>query len=240
MNPRVLLIAPTSDKKHYCKDEWLKHIQSLTYTNYDIFICDNSEDPEYYVKEFIEKGINCYHLEPKGHVVEYISHSQQILIEYAKGMKYDYVFMCESDVFPPLNIIEYLLTHERLVVTAPYFINYRDNHPTVCVQEIEPTYISKQSMLLSGESVFNRWDGELHKVFSCGIGCTLIDMQVFNYINFRSAKKGGEYSMNESVFSDTYFYKDLQDNQIPAFMDTSVICEHRWSDWNKHNDFILQ
>ena len=138
-------------------------------------------------------------------------------------MRYDYIFMCESDVFPPENIIEYLLHHELPVVTAPYFINYKENHPVVCVQELEPMYINKQSMLLSGDSVFSKWDGELHRVFSCGIGCTLIDMRVFDTVQFRHKEKDREVKTHSSVFSDTFFYKDLQDNGIPAYMDTSVI-----------------
>jgi len=240
-NHKVLIIAPTSDKKHYCKDKWLKHILSLDYLFYDVLIVDNSEDPEYHKREFIDKGVRCIHVRPEGNVVDYITASQNVALQYFRDHPiYDYMFIVESDVFPPKNAIQYLISLQKPVVTLPYFINYRDNHPALCWQIMESTYMKRNSMLLDGLLGFNRFDGGLKEVFACGIGCTMIQREVWDYIKcFRSETQEREHIEDRSVFSDTFFYRDLQKEGIPAYMDQSYICEHDWSDWNEHKDFIL-
>ena len=40
--PKVLVSFPTSDKKDYCVDDFIKQIKNFTYPLYDIFVVDNS------------------------------------------------------------------------------------------------------------------------------------------------------------------------------------------------------
>ena len=105
---------------------------------------------------------------------------------------------------------------------------------------MENTYIKRNTLLVDGLIAFNNFDGGVKEVFSCGIGCTMIHRQVWDYVeSFRCETGKGEHIEDRSVFSDTFFYRDLQKQGIPAYMDQSFICDHDWSDWNEHKDFLL-
>ncbi len=237
---RILLAAPTSKAKHYCKDAWLNHLNKLTYHSFDVLIVDNTPGEEYYLEEFCGKGFKAIHVEPEGTVVEYITESQNAMLKYFRDHPvYDALFILESDVFPPYNVIEYLMHFDKPVITFPYFINYRDNHPAICLQNMEKTYVQRQTVLADGLNTFNDWNGELKQVFASGIGCTLIKREVFDYIKeFRCKTDGRETLKDSSVFSDTFFYRDLNKEGIPAYITTDGIAQHNWSDWNEHKDFI--
>lgn len=238
IKPRVLVCAPTSDKKHYVKSEWLQKMQQLTYPNYDILVVDNSKDEEYYKKEFLDEGITARHVPPTGNVIEYITASQNVILDYFKEHNYDYMFMCESDVLPPNNVIEYLMHYDKPVVTLPYAINYQES-PSICWQMIEDTYAEKQTLLMDDLLTVGKWKGGLQEVFACGIGCTLIHRDVFNYVTrFRADANANEAKKTATVFSDTYFYKDLYEQNIPAYMcQEQGLAIHKWSDWNKNEEF---
>lgn len=239
IKPSVLVCAPTSDKKHYCKNEWLQKMQQLSYPNYDIMVVDNSKDEEYYKEEFLDKGITARRVIPEGNVIEYITASQNVILDYFKEHNYDYMFMCESDVFPPDNVIEFLMHYNKPVITLPYAINYREC-PSVCWQMMEDTYAHRQTLLMDDVLTVAKWQGGAQEVFSCGIGCTLIHKDVFQYVKqFRSDAVAGETKKESTVFSDTYFYRDLQRENIPAYMcQDAGLAVHKWSDWNKNEEFI--
>ena len=57
MTPKILVACPTSDHKAYCPNEYANVARSLSYSNFDFFLVDNSKGNEYFerIKSF---GVN--------------------------------------------------------------------------------------------------------------------------------------------------------------------------------------
>jgi hypothetical protein len=62
-------------------------------------------------------------------------------------------------------------------------------------------------------------DGDVKKVFSCGLGCVLIHRSVLKEVVFR-------YEEGSPVHPDSFFYADLDAKKIPVYVDTSIYCKH--------------
>ena len=61
MNKKVLIAAPQHESKNYCWEEWSNRIDNLTYSNYDVFIADNSKTKDNY-KKIKKYGYKCQHI----------------------------------------------------------------------------------------------------------------------------------------------------------------------------------
>lgn len=228
--PKILVAAPTAFYKEYIFLDWLLHVSNLSYPNYDILVVDNSHNEEYY-QAYKNMGINILHVNPKGKTsTEYITESQSIIRDFFLKQKYTYLMSIEVDIFPPRNIIEKLLSNNKDIVSVPYFIGFgkQSNLIThylrnVGIKEIEhynPDFLEQ----------FKRYNGKVNQCFSTGIGCSLIKRKVIKKIPFRF-EKGKKYH------SDTYFAIDLFNNQIPNYIDTSIVIKHYNSDWATNADF---
>lgn len=79
---------------------------------------------------------------------------------------------------------------------------------------------------IKGGRDINIMDGKLHKVFACGLGCTLIHKDILKKIKFRWEEGFG-------VHPDTFFAFDLDTENIPQYIDTSFMCDHQNSKWSK-------
>jgi hypothetical protein len=206
---KILIASPTADIKDYCLEDWMKNVQSFTYGNSNLFLCDNSEGRQYYVdtKKKYEHLGNSFEM---GRVTptQYpefkyaLAKSHDVCREKALNEGYDYLLHLESDVFPPSDVIERLLDSKKKVVGAMYHIELGERS-TLMIQQLE-----------------GFGDGQVKKVFSCGLGCVLIHRSVLEKIQFR-------YEQGSPVHPDSFFYADLDAKGIPAFVDTSIYCEHR-------------
>jgi hypothetical protein len=228
----ILVAAPTSDKKDYCLDVYTRQILSFTHPNYDIFIVDNSEDPNH-IDRFWDLGLDAERVEPKGSPVEFITESQNIIREKVLMDGYEWLFMLETDVFVPLNILEYLVMYSNPVHTFSYFISNEGS--ALCLQGITTQVENKRGMRLdpyTGDSLFK---GEIKPiseykvgmdfdVYATGVGCTFIHRDVLQEVEFRVDKE------SPGIFSDSYFFMDLKRLGISPVLDTTIIPAHYRSD----------
>ena len=67
-------------------------------------------------------------------------------------------------------------------------------------------------------------DGTVKQVSHIGLGCVLINADVLKKIPFRFVK-------GLDMHSDSFWAEDVHQKGIKIFADTSLICEHRNSDW---------
>lgn len=230
---KVLVCTPHNVVKNYCFDEWLARVTNLTYPNYDILIADNSPDNKN-KKRIVKMGINAIYIKPKRKVNQkYIAESQEALRVHALLHKYDFILFIESDIFPPHDIIERLLAHRKKVVSASYFINFgEESH--LMLQNIEKDGGAvKHTMNIDSGYDINIVDGEVHEVYACGLGCTLIHKSVLEQIRFR-------WEEGAPSHADTIFAADLKQLKIKQYLDTSIICEHKNSSWATITDRALK
>ena len=86
----------------------------------------------------------------------------------------------------------------------------------------------RQSKPIELKKAFLKFDGRLKTVYQLGLGCLLIHRSVLQKVPFRVDLKD-----EEKAHSDTYFHEDLRSLNIPCYMSTNVIVEHRNINWHK-------
>jgi len=221
---RVLVGTPHADIKNYCLDKFIDNVNGLTYDNYKIIVVDNSATNKN-TKLFKKKGIPAIHIKRGNkHTRKVLAESHEHLRLAAINGGFDYLLHFESDVTPPPNIIEHLLSHQLPVVSAPYLIDF-GKHSHLMAQDIEEETlgIRKTRNLDKGNDI-HIMDGKLKKGFSFGLGMCLIHRSVLEKIKFR-------YEEGIDAHPDTFFSNDLNQLKIDQYLDTSIMCEHDNMDW---------
>jgi hypothetical protein len=223
---KILIACPTADIKDYCFDEWLSNVNNFTYSNFEIMVCDNSQERDYYIdlknRYKNQDNIFFHRVTPSQFNLSYkhiLAKSHDRCRLYALENNFDYLLHLESDVFPPINVIERLLDAQKKIVGAMYFIE-QGEQSKLMVQQIEDWGIDHRETFNLEENDILLVDGELKKVFSCGLGCVLIDKSILKEVPFR-------YEEGASVHPDSFFYADLDLKNIPVYLDTSILCEHK-------------
>ena len=233
MIPKILVAAPTSDKKDYCFKEYATQLKSFTYPNYDTYLVDNSEDDKY-IETIWAEGIDADHVTPGGSPIEYISLCQNIIRNKVLAGEYSWLLMLETDNFVPNNLLEYLMGYGNEVHTFPYFI-LNGSSTTLCMQGTPSKLGYKLGSKLPPESSFEMFQGKVdlienykigddYELYASGTGCTFIHRTVLEKIEFRIDKP-----RHKAAFSDTYFYIDLKKKGIPIVLDTTLIPIHKRS-----------
>ena len=218
--PKILVGCPVSKVKDYVLYYWYSFVQNLTYPNYDIYLVDNSENPDF-AKELQRCGIQySRYYNPSSKPQENMAGSLEVLRKKAIKENYDYFMSIECDIFPPRNVIEKLLSNDVGVVGAVYLINHG--------YEIRPMLQEIVMVGANNAKVFNidrntclrMMDGELKDIYSCGLGCTLIETGVLKNIKFR-------VDINvDDCHADSYFFQDLWKSGVRSYVDTSIMAKH--------------
>lgn len=219
-NPLVFIGTPTSDVKNYCWDEFYSRVNALSYKKRKFAIIDNSKSRKN-LKNLRKIGIECDYVNPKQKdAIKFICESHNALRRIFLSTKAEYFLHLESDVIPPQDVIERLLLHEKAVVSAPYFINVGDKSHLMIIEKEADTIGSLETTRMDNFADFKIMDGQLHKVHSAGLGCTLIHRDIMKDIKFR-------YEEGFNAHPDTFFAIDLDAKGIPFYVDTGILCEHR-------------
>lgn len=221
---RILVGCPVSDYKGYCINEYADSVKNLGYKKYDILLADNSNG-DLFSKRLKELGLPFIRCDYHESARERIVGSRNRLREYALDNDYDYFLSLEQDVIPPRDVIQRLLKHDRKVVSGVYFaVNfYHGKHQLLPLVWADFDEKTKRMFYLQDDRL---WDGKLIEIAACGLGCVLIHRDVLNKINFRYDKN------NKEGFDDVWFCKDLRENNIKLYCDTSVKCKHLIRDWS--------
>lgn len=228
-DPKVLVACPVSDHKDYVLLDWLVYTNNLTYSNYELLIVDNSQDPEYH-KKFVDYGFNVIRVDPNGRINrEYIAECLETIREFALKGGFDYFFSLECDIFPPRNIIEWLLTHHLPVVSCAYYTGIGEDS-AILLQDIDNIGDWHKVHDMTTVHAFRQMDGKVKPIYANGIGCCLIRRDVLELIPFR-------ISSDDEGYPDSFFHQDLFINGIINYVDTSVVVRHYNHDWSDVEDY---
>lgn len=232
--PKVLIAAPQHSSKKYCWDAWKTRVKDLTYPNCEVFLADNSEYDTFY-KEIKLEGFSTDRVGNNiKSILERTAAAHEACRLKALNGGFDFLLHLETDVIPPLDIIERLITNSKQVVSATYDIFHGKQRKSM-IQVSEPldrTYRAYRSVpfIEHEEPLF--FDGTTKQVYHAGLGCVLISKYVFEKIPFRYVKG----SINHA---DTWFANDCFQKDIPIFADTSIHCKHLNGTWLDVADEIL-
>lgn len=240
-NPKVLVATTIYEGKDYIFKEFYENIKKLEYDNYDILIVDNSRTKKYYSK-----------LKRMGVTVVHVNRGANSRIAHAKSLNkirevflkgdYDYWLSVESDLLPPVDIIQRLMKHDKPAVGCMYNIGYeysKSEPPRPCLFVTEPipgeVNAAGNQMLrtrnLSPEEAFPLFGSGVMPIHGCGIGTCLIKKEILEQFEFK-------YELNapKVMHSDVLFYMDLHNAGIQNYVDTDIMIPHHNSDWNKVAD----
>jgi hypothetical protein len=230
---KVLIGTPHSEVKNYCFDDFLSRITNLTYNNgeYDILIADNSKERKN-AKKIMKAGVQSIFIKQKQKDIrQYIADSHEALRVAALKGNYDYLVHIESDIFPPLDVIERLLSHQKQIVAAPYFIDFGHNSHLM-IQDIEKIGNIVRHTANAGEGHdILMMDGKLKRVHSAGLGCIAIHKSVLQKINFRNMR-------GMQMYPDSIFAADCSAQGIGIYLDTSIMCRHENMSWSEVTDNV--
>lgn len=220
---KVLVGVLTSENKNYCVEEFIARVKSLTYQNYDVLIVDNSQSRDNF-KRFLSEGFDSIHVKPKDKPMNQIlAESHEEIRQYAIRKNYDYLLHLESDIIPPPDVIERLMIHNLAIVSAMYMINFGADS-NLMAQKMEHFGEIRETINMKDGADLMMVDGHLKKVFSHGLGCCLLHKGILDKFKFRFEK-------GVNLAPDSLFSLDTNGLEINKYIDTSIICHHRNSEW---------
>jgi cellulose synthase/poly-beta-1,6-N-acetylglucosamine synthase-like glycosyltransferase len=240
---KVLVSCPTAGVKNYCFQDWIENVMSFTYPNFDIRLYDNTDDNGVnanYLNKFVEYlyGNTNGKFKAENSLVKNNFKSDSIIAKmcvshndcrtYALDNDYDFLLHLESDVFPPKDVIERLIFHQKNIVGGLYYIDEGRYRMAMVMERLElsPNNITTfQSAFYGGE--IRLFDGNIHQVAQIGLGCVLISKKAMQRLPFR-------FIPNRNFHPDTYFSEDCDMQNIPIHLDSSIVCRHENKTWGLH------
>lgn len=221
---KVLVCGPQSDVKSYCFDEWAENVKNFTYPEYDVFLADNSLTKDFSQK-IKDKGFDCINItneDNKDSVLSRLATSHELCRQYAVRKGYDYMFHLETDVFPPIDVIEKLIFEKKPIIGGLYQLS--DNEARVpMLNRISSNTDEYRHAIYGGYNNF-MIDGKVQKTLSVGLGCILIARPIFTKFPFRNIE-------GASWFPDVVWINDVYSKNIPIYAHTGIICKHKNSNW---------
>ena len=232
--PRVLVGTVTYEGKDYVWDKFYSNIKTLEYPNYDFVIVDNTESKSYYSK-LKRRGVNAFHVKRGANSRIAFAKSMNKLRELFLQGDYDYLMIIESDLIPPKDIIQRLLSHQKDVVGCMYNIglmNSKTVPPRPCLFTLNKETMRTEN--IPPEEGFFFFGNGLVKVHGCGLGTTLVRKNILEQFKFWYYL--GDEDDKTPKHSDVLFYMDLYNNRRDVFVDTDIFIPHYNQDWRTVKD----
>ena len=226
--PKVLVFTPTYEGKEYCREEFIENVKKFTYPNADFLMIDNSKTGNYYHK-LKSEGVPIVRVPRGNNSREALAAAQNYARALALQKGYDYVLSLESDLFPPADIIERLMAHEKDVVGALYYIGGTAPniplHPCVFVFDRKEHGVGGTRLITAEEHERALTTKGLFRVHGMGVGCTLISTHILKDYVFWTDNRF------DNKHSDVYFYMDLWNKSVPVYVDYDLEVIHKPSAW---------
>lgn len=229
MHSKVFLASPINQRKDYCLNDFFNNTINFTYPFVKHFFSDNSADQSYHLKLMAQYGFEIGYISPKylpAHI--YMCQSMNQILTRFLASDCTHLLVNECDVFAPKDIIEQLLAHNKLIVGIPYFIN-TGNEAEITQFNIDKfAGTNNSTTCFKGE--YLAFDGNLKKVDTVGLGCTLIKREVLEGYKFY-------VNAGQKIHCDTYFALDMSEKGIDIYRDDYILCKHKNQDWSTISDY---
>ncbi len=236
MFPKILISAPTSAAKNYCLEEYLTAVHNVEYPNFTLRLFDNT----------LDGGVNVAHINAtilkllghddrflavktdtlglEGSLIARICQSHNDARTEALTGGYDYLLHLESDVIIKPHFLQELVLHKKPVVGALYYRDESRFRKLMVQTRLNRSPNNVFMRNLDPDDDLAYINGGLKEAGNMGLGCLLIRIDVLKKIMFR-------YVHNLHVFPDSFFAEDCLKHKIKILADTSLICDHKNSNW---------
>ncbi len=222
-NFKVLVGTPHADVKNYCLNNYINSVKSLSYKNKNVLVVDNSIRNKN-AKLIQRMGVDAVHIKRKNKSTrQVLAESMEYLRTTALDKGYDWLLVFESDLIPPMDVIERLLSHQLPVISACYHIGLGENSHLM-IQEREMGVVEPKTINMTAGADGKYMDGKLHEVHAAGLGMTLIHRDILKQIEFK-------FDPAIDAHPDTFFAADLAMKGIKQYVDSSILCHHDNRSW---------
>lgn len=243
--PRILVGVTTYEGKDYIFEECIRAIKRFDYPKelIDLVIVDNSAKDTYF-RTLKRRGHKRLERVLRGaNSREALTKAQNRIRQIMLAGDYEYLLFIESDLICPPDTVKRLLSHDKPVVGSVYniardekfvpciFVNFRNDDGFLGTRPLGVKHVDGKKYYDGSEiqEFFAKSSG-LEQIHGVGFGCTLIERAIVERFPFWCDERF------DDKHSDVYFYLDLQNNNIPVFVDTSVNLPHYPSDWGQVRD----
>jgi mRNA-degrading endonuclease HigB of HigAB toxin-antitoxin module len=226
--PRILITAPQHESKMYSWDMWIENVKNFTYPKelIEIYIADNSFTKEN-VKKMIGYGVKAIHVKQnKKGIIHTINDSHEACRKYFLENDFDFMLHLETDIIPPIDVIERLINNNKRICAGAYDIfQGTKRKPMIQLDERfdktikayrTPEYVREDEALF--------FNGNVNRVYHAGLGCVLIHKSILETLSFR-------VDSNYNMHTDTWFANDCYLINSNIFLDTTIQCKHYNQTW---------
>lgn len=228
--PKIFIFTPIAEHKEYCLPAFIENCKKFTYPNFTHVFVDNSTSQKFVRKLADFYDVDAYWVQRGNNSREALTRSQNFARKKFLESDATYFLSLESDIFPPADFMERLLTHTKDVVTGLYMIgNQGLRIPCITLPQWSNQLMAYGTRLLLPKETPEYINKGLKKVVAGGMGCCLIYRSVIERIPFY-------YDPRFQSHSDVYFFNDCFMLHIDVFVDTNTYCEHDNIDWNTVKD----
>ena len=228
--PRVLVATPTYEGKDYVFKENFEAIKNLSYPNYEYIYLDNTKGPNYAAK-LRRRGAKVVRVPRGRNSRDALSNAQNYARQKCLEEGFDYLLFVESDLLPPPDTIQRLMSHNKLAVGATYFIGTEGiSLPCIFFKEYNKELKSYGSRVIHSDEVMNFLGTGVRSCFGCGVGVMLIKRSLVEKFKFWHDERF------PNRHSDVWWNYDLDHARIPMFVDTDFVVDHRPSKWTNVKD----
>lgn len=148
--PRVFIVAPTSDRHSHLIDEWINHLDKLTYPNFEVCLVDNTIRNDKYFKKLQTlkvKGRKVITWKHKWNTkstnhLQMLAHVREEMRQYFLKNDYTHMLVLDDDIFIPKDGIQKLLYYNKDHVGFYVHVFYKP-HRRPCLLKSGEIHIGK-------------------------------------------------------------------------------------------------
>jgi glycosyltransferase involved in cell wall biosynthesis/SAM-dependent methyltransferase len=144
------------------------------------------------------------------------------VVKQAIAHKAKWLFFIDSDVFPPPDVLSKLMAHGKDIVTGIYYMKTMPPQPVLFKEMGSGPY-------------YNFPVEELFEVEGSGLGCCLINMEIFEKFDEKGLPYFQENWLHEkadgskvriNIGEDHWFFMKAKELGYKIWCDSSVLCDH--------------
>lgn len=257
--PKILIACPTSDRHEHLIEEWLSHLDSLTYPNFDVCLVDTSQNNSYYqkLKKMKLKGHQIIVLRHKWdnkklHPVQMLAHAREKIRQYfLEHKEYSNIFWLDDDIFVPKFALQRLISYQKDCVGFYVHVFYKP-HRVPC--------LLKSGEIISGKGLdfFTFSEINAYKNFVKNFRKDKLSKEEKKLISFiikdkfrpqliktygvnlgclmcsRKVMETVQFRTHETFINgeDLWFFAEANDKHFEFWCDTDHRCRHENTEWH--------
>ena len=246
MEQKTLILVPTNKNKQYCAGKFFAQLERLR-KKHDVLISDDSNDGGKHANEIkvlgyevirVKKTLDAFQRDEKLDIRQCLCNTREALREeFVKRKQYTHAMWIDSDIIPPEDCVEILLSDGKDIVSGVYWTTIIRENET----KYEPVFYKymddetfEMKMHNFGKTIHNEelfpsrlitWEDKDIKPIAIGTGCFLASRKLM--------EDAWQWRWDKSLdgTEDMFFSTDIKNLGYEICVDSRVCCRHHPQAW---------